>query len=703
MHARNRQQIHSLFMTLLLALTAVPLMAPAQETMHKKAEATQTEEPLRLEELQVRESPYRGTPPDFPGTFNVVPQEEIERLHPADVGEVIQRVPGVTYVDEDGRGFKPDIGIRGLNPIRSRNVLILVDGIPIQPSLYGDPAAYYNVPIQRLERIEVIKGGSAILYGANTVGGVINYITRRPPARPLELSIRESFGSHNAFTSETSVGGTTGRLGYLASYLRRQGDGFRDNLDFELNDAGLRLEGDLGDGSGLTFNFNFHDEDEGTAGGLTPLQFRQNFRQNSTPNDRFEAIRFSGDLAYTRDLGRYGSIRGTLYGNFFERNWFIAGTSTTSNNQVRRKFDVFGAEPQYTLSYSLLGLENNLLTVGARAHLDRETDRQVRGTSPKARTGTTAENAELGTTAFALYAQNEFALTDRLKVTPGARLESIRLSRDDFVRATSGDSDNKEVIPALGASYRIAEKTFVFASFQRSFKPPEFREAIDPRTGTDQDLQAQRGNNYEIGVRSAPVDWFSAETSLFLLDFENQIISEAGRLVNAQDTRHRGIEGTISLGLTRFLKGPLGLALPEWAGDLGVYYSLTLLDTEFRKGPFKGNRLPFAPEEQHYWSVRYVHPKGFFASLDGRFVGDQFPDSANTLAENAAGTLGLIPSYRVWDLNLEYRWRAWGSAFFSVKNLFDERYFTFRGNLAGAPGIFPAPDRTFQGGIAFRF
>jgi hypothetical protein len=115
----------------------------------------------------------------------------------------------------------------------------------------------------------------------------------------------------------------------------------------------MRLEGDLGDRSGLTFNFNYHDEDEGTAGGLTPAQFRRNFSQNSTPNDRFEAIRLSSDLTYTRDFGRYGAIKGTLFGNFFERNWFIAGTSTISNNQVRRKFDVFGVEPQYTLNYSL--------------------------------------------------------------------------------------------------------------------------------------------------------------------------------------------------------------------------------------------------------------------------------------------------------------------------------------------------------------
>jgi Fe(3+) dicitrate transport protein len=660
-------------------------------------------EPVPLEEVRVRESLYPARPPDFPGTINVVPKEEIERLRPVHVGEVLQRVPGIVYVDEDGRGFKPDIGLRGLNPTRSRNVLLLVDGVPIQPSLYGDPAAYYHVPVERLERVEVIKGGSAILYGANTVGGVINYITRRPPETPLEVAIRESFGSHNAFTSDLVAGGTIGRLGYLASYLRRQGDGFRDNLDFAVNDGTLKLHGDLGDRSALAFTFNYHDEDEGTAGGLTPAEFRRSIRLNPTPNDRFEATRFGGDLTYAKHLGPYGAIRTLLFGSFFERNWFIAGRSTTQNNQFRRKFDVIGVEPQYTLGYSLPILGANTLTAGFRIYVDRETDRQVRGASPKARSGTTVENAELGTIAYAVYAQNEFGLTERFKVTPGLRLEFIRLTRDDFVRASRGESASREAVPAIGASYRVGPGTVVFANVQRSFKPPEFREAIDPTTGTDQDLEAQRGTTYEMGLRANPAAWWSADVSLFRLDFENQIISEAGRLVNAQDTRHQGIEAAVTLGLTEMLRGPLGVALPAWLGDFTLHYSATFLDTEFTGGRFKGNRLPFAPSHQHYWSVRYTHPGGWAVSLDGRQVGEQFPDSANTRPENASGTLGVIPRYTVWDLNAEYRWARWGSAFLSVKNLFDNRYFTFRGNLAGSPGIFPAPDRTVEGGLTLRF
>jgi len=691
-----------LVLAVFLSISVIqPIISIAQENPDRGKE-----EPLVLEEVKVKAPTYAVTPADFPGTVNVITQEEIDRAQPQHVGDLLKSVPGIHYQDEDGRGFRPNIGIRGLVPFRSRQVLFLVDGIPIQPSVYGDPATYYNVPVQRVERVEIIKGGpSAVLYGPNTIGGVINYITKRPSERPLDLFVRESGGSYDEFSSEVSVSGTRERLRYYVSNLRKQGNGFRQNDQFSVNDGTVRLEGDFGLGNSLVFNFNYYDERSGTPGGLTASQFRQNPKQSQTPNDVFEGLRFSGDLTYKHDLGAYGSLQATTFGNFFERNWFIAGTSTTRNDQFRRKFDVFGLEPRYSLNYNLFGLKNQLIS-GFRLYLDRETDRQVRGSSPTARTGTTLANNELQTVATAFYLLNEFSLTDRLKITPAIRYESIRLSRENFQNGTSGEAISGEPIPAFGVSYRLLDDTYLFGSFQRSFKPPEFREAISPTTGANLDLKAQDGLHYELGLRSRPLDWLSIETSVFLFDFKNQIISQAGVLSNAQDTRHKGLEGSVSAGLSRLLSGPLGVALPLWAGDLSVQYSLTLLDATFSSGQFKGNLLPNAPKHTSFWSIRYTHPTGIFASLNGLSVGRQFTDSANTAVENAAGTIGRIPSYTVWDLNLEYKLPTFfnvknPSLFFNTKNLFDKTYFTSRSSQMA--GIVPAPDRLFRGGLSFNY
>ena len=89
-------------------------------------------------------------------------------------------VAGINGFSDDGIGnSRISIGIRGLNPRRSSRVLILEDGVPIQPALYVYPNMYYNPPADRIDQIEVIKGSGTILYGPQTMGGVINYFTKR--------------------------------------------------------------------------------------------------------------------------------------------------------------------------------------------------------------------------------------------------------------------------------------------------------------------------------------------------------------------------------------------------------------------------------------------------------------------------------------------------------------------------------------------
>ena len=84
------------------------------------------------------------------------------------------------YADDGIGNSRISIGVRGLNPRRSSRVLILEDGVPIQPALYVYPNMYYNPPSERIDRLEVIKGSGTIQYGPQTMGGVINYFTKRP-------------------------------------------------------------------------------------------------------------------------------------------------------------------------------------------------------------------------------------------------------------------------------------------------------------------------------------------------------------------------------------------------------------------------------------------------------------------------------------------------------------------------------------------
>ena len=138
------------------------------------------------------------------------------------------------------------------------------------------------------------------------------------------------------------------------------------------------------------------------------------------------------------------------------------------------------------------------------------------------------------------------------------------------------------------------------------------------------------------------------------------------------------------------------------SGDVSTNFNFTLLDTNFQTGPNKDNELPYAPNWHVNWSVvNYKHPKGFSASLSSEWVDEQFSDAANSRVQSANGLTGPIPSYNVWNMNLGYKFNDHFDAFFAVKNLFDEKYFTRRDTFFG--GITPSPDQQVFGGVTIKF
>src|SRR3970040_2168543 len=119
----------------------------------------------------------------IPGSETLISPSLMVNTQPLTGNEVLRKVIGVHVVDEEGIGLRTNIGIRGLDPDRSRTVLMLEDGVPIALAPYGEPEMYYTPAIDRMKSIEVLKGSGSILFGPQTIGGVINYITPSIPGR----------------------------------------------------------------------------------------------------------------------------------------------------------------------------------------------------------------------------------------------------------------------------------------------------------------------------------------------------------------------------------------------------------------------------------------------------------------------------------------------------------------------------------------
>ncbi|MCC2643659.1 MAG: putative TonB-dependent Iron(III) dicitrate transport protein FecA [Nitrospira sp.] len=664
--------------------------------------------PIVVPEIVVKDVHERNEPDqeqvkEIAGAVNVVTREEILRARPKNADEMLRRVPGVNVLDEYGQGLRPNIGIRGMDPRRSRNILLLLDDIPIQPALFGDASTYYMVPIERIDHIEVIKGGATVLYSPNTQGGLINFIQKRIPTIPT-FSTTNTFGSFNLFQSDTQYGGYFGNFGAQLGYLRRQSDGFRQRSASQLDDFTLRFEANPDDRTRITTNISWYDETTQTPGSITPTQYRNDRTLAGKPQDEFKGQRGAIDVTASRDIDAHNTAKIVVYGNVFERNWYIqdqnaSGTLLSTSTNFLRKFNVFGVMPQHQFRFSLFGLDQKI-TSGVRYHAERLTDITGIGTAGS-KISRTTNNADLESVAYAAYTETAIRLTDALTISPGIRWEQVNQSRETMNAIPPAALPNfksykttQGLIYGTGVKYQLTSDSMLFGHVHTTFRPPTFANAVDPTSGTTQDLSAERALSSDVGLRSILVPGVNAEVAVFRTEFSNQIVQQGSQFVNAGKTLMEGIESTVSLDWGEFVRPLQGFVTRA---------NVTLLRPKSLSSATDGKDLPYAPRMTFYGLVGYYHPTGASIEADALFVAQQFTDGVNTQTENALGTTGAIPSYTIWNLRLNYappkaRW----AVFAGVRNLTDESFIAQR-TTGSFIGIQPGEIRNFYGGVSWRF
>ena len=175
-----------------------------------------------------------------PGSAILLDELELEKFEYTDIHRILNAVPGVNLQEEDGYGLRPNIGLRGTSPERSKKITIMEDGVLAGPAPYSAPAAYYFPSVSRMSAVEVFKGPSTIQYGPATVGGAINLVSRHIPyAAEGELDIQ--YGSNNYQRLNVYQGQQQGNFSYLIEGLRVSADGFK-NLDaFRMKQNPLRM------------------------------------------------------------------------------------------------------------------------------------------------------------------------------------------------------------------------------------------------------------------------------------------------------------------------------------------------------------------------------------------------------------------------------------------------------------------------------
>ena len=675
-----------------------------------------------------------------PGSGTVIDSATMRSIGPTSAEEVLRIIPGVNVVPEDGVGLRLNVGIRGLDPDRSRRLLMLEDGVPLSIGVYGEPEAYYTPMIDRIQSVELLKGSGSILFGPQTIGGVLNFITRDPP-KQLTIGARTAYGSYNYFLAQVHAGNTIGAFGFLVEANHKRFDGHRA-LNLAQTDITAKFRIQINPRSVFGVKLQFYDEaSSATYLGLTTAQYNNAPEANHAINDRLWVQRYSVSATHKYDFGGGGRLDTTFYAYQVTRNWMRQDFDRTDggrtydrivdgNNQTiqsggaddgstvyfrnstgnrNRAFRNIGLESRYTLDYRMGSVGQSEFIIGTRGHGELTSEQRVDGQRGDSPSGNIREDERRFAFGIAGYLQNKFMFLNKtLQITPGFRFEAARLERH-ILRRRVRNAEGQEVatdlnllqhnwviapIPGLGIAYQPVKFLTIFGGVHRGFAPPRTKDAIN-NDGENIELEAEYSWVYELGLRSRIKNIFQAEITGFFMDFENQIIppSESGGavandprgLVNAGRTFHAGLEASAMFDLA---------SLMRWGFRLPLSVSYTWLPVALFADPdskFYNNRLPYAPEHLVSASLRFFHPFGFSASVTGNYVSQQYADNAMTVQASNDGSNGLIDGRFLLDARVAYTFQRenWSvGIFLEGKNLTNSIFIASRRPQGIQPGMF---------------
>jgi Fe(3+) dicitrate transport protein len=715
MYNRNR---------LVVAFLSVYALFP--QTLFAQMAATEPSELYELPRVDVIGHPDNLD--NIPGSGNILNRADIETSRVFTGAEALRKIPGVHVRDEEGIGLRPNIGLRGLNPTRSTKTTLLEDGVPLSYAPYGDNATFYSPAVDRYDRIEVLKGAGQTLFGPQTIGGVVNYITAIP-SKEFKGRAQLVGGNRDFFDANLRLSGG----GLLFDYIHRQSDGARDNTHTELHDLNIKGLFQINAAQAITARASYYTEDSNVSyTGITDSEFNNlGPRYNPFKYDNFKIERYATSMTHDFQISDRASLITNAYFQWFNRDFWRQLSATNDNpcagyvgvtgnfqadrnngiavdiDRCRsmqgrlRQYKFFGIEPRLELAYSAFGIENKL-DAGVKLHLEDQDRIQRNGTEPGIQNGATlVEDSDRTTKAYSFFAQNHFTIS-KWSITPGVRYEGIENEFKNNLLGQQVDDKIGEWIPSLGVTFNPTQNYTIFAGAHKGFAPPRVEDIINGTTGTSTNVDAEKSTNYEFGIRATLVAGVNIQATLFRNDYTRLI--SVGRIANGSvplsqgEALYQGVELGGNVDLTS-----------------GLYFrfAVTYLPTAEQTTPFTqvvngavvsgseaGKRQPYAPERQATISLGYGRG-GFTGQVEAVHVGEQFADFANTEVPvtNGNGQIGKIGAYTIYNLALNYKFRGPPlSLFFTAKNLADKVYIVdrTRGIQVGSP-------RLIQAGVRYEF
>jgi len=615
--------------------------------------------------------PTLVTAPRFPDNsqslpfgVSVITADEIERSGATTINEALMRLLGVVGRQDFYGGGEYNIDLRGFGSTADSNQVVIVDGIRMSEADSGG-TRLAGIPIESVERIEVLRGSGSVLYGEGATGGVIVITTKAgaDKARPNGGSVYAGVGSYGLrdLRANANVGANVGAGNFSldASAQKRDADNHRDNFRSRTDAEALTGQWS-GDHLRIGARYGRDSLDSGLPGALTLAQFESDPRQTNTPTDH----------------AQIKQERESVFAQAQFSEWEIAADAGTRTKKLRSMNS--GSDYDYDIrsddaslrarnSHDFAGVKNLFVAGFDSLHWTRDV------------LGTFGSSSTQRSTAW--YLKDDVTLASGTRIGLGWRAESAK-KENTFAPDAIDDRQNAWEV---GASQPLGNGVTAYARTGRSFRFANADEYTFTSLGAP--LLPQTSRDTEVGVR-----WRHAKGNVDVRAYRSNLTNEIGfdpaapnfgffgANVNFDPTRRQGIE----LDATQ-----------QVASNVDVRVNAQLRDAKFRSGAYAGKDVPLVPRRtvavRADWSPAAQH------HLSGgvQWVSSQHPDFANSCS---------MPAYTTADARYAYDWKQ-AELSLGVANLTGHKYYTQAFACAsGQPtSVYPEPGRAITAALRVKF
>lgn len=636
---------------MLAAILAVGTTAMAEEKIASQ----------KLNETVISTENFETSVLDTAKNITIVTQEEIQAKGANTVAEALKGVPGLTISTLDGG--EPAFDLRGYGATAYQNTLILIDGIPLN-NIQGSGYYTSQIPVNMIDKIEIIPSGGAVMYGEGAAGGIINIITKTLQDKKNYGSVGLEVGSWGTTKGSLNYGTKiTDRFLMDIAYTNYKSEGYRsktkgDNHEkFDKDDKkeAIWLRGKyLLDNGSIEASYRHNELEDYYTGPLNKKQFEKDPSMAGDYNGICDSTEDSYTLRYNQKIN--DKVDFLVYGGYEELE-FKGDDSKYfwKNHYLASQYFI---KPQIKYSYG----ENSYIILGGD-YRDGKSENQLDKTAKDK----TRES-------YAGYILNKTTLGN-WQFTQGYRREKIELDDGSIPKKENKNDVNSY---ELGINHLYSDTGSIYLSYVKGFRSPSIQ---DMGYWDGREYKVQETETYEFGLKDMYKNTYIS-ASVFLMNTENEIYFDG----LGEIKKNKNFDGEIE-------RRGAQLSLNHYFDKLILREGISFIESEIKDGLAKNNEFPGVPK----WTVNLGATYNFTEKLIGNI--DMYYQSAAYGSSDFANKDGKNNEYTTVDTNLTYKFNDGLEIYGGVKNLFDEEYC----NAIVNGGYNPADGRSYYAGFRYNF